>query len=599
MAPEQSRDPLAIDGRADIYALGGTFYNLITGLPPFSSEHAVELIRKHREWEPVPPTEFVPGLPSQVSDVIRTMMGKNRDERYPNMVVVVDVLEGLLGLRTDSAARDLVEAGRTARNAADALADSPARRLKFRVLGLSGAIWLGFALLLAGLGMWSVATALLAMGATTTLSVMVVAAVTHRSELGKLLSALILSGGFVALATTGLIALAILIAVLAWGSCFFLFLILCVGGLVGAFHVFLDRPLAVERRQAVQELQTRLQQLRSGGHDELALQKVIATEGGPHGDELFEMIFGHRALVAARLRWRTDESTRKIAPLSWLRDHLYSVLEELIQNQSDRQHLRILQDAEEGRLQVHGMNLLTARRKARRVAKAMSLTTAQWRDEQRLLGAPDHSPSGAASGLLERLVRAADQPEPVLEPQELQPSPLRRRIDSLAHILLGRGLRFILGGTLVSVFILWLDASGIITAPQVAEQAAEVNRVIRKALETSDLQVMREVHWTIPLDWKRLEEPVHLPGHPAGPAQAIHGADLAVASALLLFSSVVSSRFTGLFALCGSVVVLLGPRWGLFIPAISERLAPHAQTRILGLFLVILPLFLPRPKAQG
>jgi hypothetical protein len=186
----------------------------------------------------------------------------------------------------------------------------------------------------------------------------------------------------------------------------------------------------------------------------------------------------------------------------------------------------------------------------------------------------------------------------VLEPQEVQPGPLRRRIDVLGHTLLGRGLRFILGATFLAVFILWLDASGIVTAPQVAEQAAEVNRVMRKAFEASDLQVMREVRWTIPLDWKRLEEPVHLPGHPAGPAKAIHGADLAVASAILLFSSFFSSRITGFFALAGSLFVLVSPRWGLFIPALAERVDSHTQARVLGVFLFVLPLLLPQPKAS-
>ena len=61
MAPEQAGDPLAADGRADIYALGGTFYNLVTGRPPFPGETAVELIRKHAEEPLVPPGEFVPG----------------------------------------------------------------------------------------------------------------------------------------------------------------------------------------------------------------------------------------------------------------------------------------------------------------------------------------------------------------------------------------------------------------------------------------------------------------------------------------------------------------------------------------------------------
>ena len=55
MAPEQAADPVTCDGRADVYALGVTFYNLVTGKLPFASDDAAELIRKHQEELPIPP----------------------------------------------------------------------------------------------------------------------------------------------------------------------------------------------------------------------------------------------------------------------------------------------------------------------------------------------------------------------------------------------------------------------------------------------------------------------------------------------------------------------------------------------------------------
>ena len=135
MAPEQASDPTSIDGRADIYALGGTFYKLVTGRPPFAGETAVELIRKHQEDPLVPPGEFVPGLPRQVSDIIGVMMGKRPEERYPNMSVVVDVLEKLLGVHEGPAASRMQEAAQAFRQTADALARSPARQLRFESPG--------------------------------------------------------------------------------------------------------------------------------------------------------------------------------------------------------------------------------------------------------------------------------------------------------------------------------------------------------------------------------------------------------------------------------------------------------------------------------
>src|ERR1700722_8149417 len=48
LAPEQARDAARVDGRADIYALGGTLYLLVTGRPPFDGRSALEILTKHQ-----------------------------------------------------------------------------------------------------------------------------------------------------------------------------------------------------------------------------------------------------------------------------------------------------------------------------------------------------------------------------------------------------------------------------------------------------------------------------------------------------------------------------------------------------------------------
>ena len=78
----------------------------------------------------MPPGEFVPGLPRQVSDIIGVMLGKRPEERYPNMSVVVDVLEKLLGVHEGPAASRMREAAHAFRQTADALARSPAGQLR-------------------------------------------------------------------------------------------------------------------------------------------------------------------------------------------------------------------------------------------------------------------------------------------------------------------------------------------------------------------------------------------------------------------------------------------------------------------------------------
>ena len=195
MAPEQAANPVTSDGRADVYALGVTFYNLVTGKLPFPGDDAVELIRKHQEELPIPPGEFVPNLPRQISDIIRTMMGKRPDERYPNMAVVVDLLEGMLGVHDDRAAAILEDARGTIRRAADALAHSSARRLRFRILALSAAIWLGLLVLLFSLRLGRPAFDVLGFGAVTALAILFASGFVHNSELLRLARAAVLGGG--------------------------------------------------------------------------------------------------------------------------------------------------------------------------------------------------------------------------------------------------------------------------------------------------------------------------------------------------------------------------------------------------------------------
>jgi serine/threonine protein kinase len=81
MAPEQC-EGLAVDGRADIYALGIVLYEMITGEVPFSVRTLTEAIRAHTQQPPPPPRSVVPDLPSQVEEIVLTALAKAPADRY-------------------------------------------------------------------------------------------------------------------------------------------------------------------------------------------------------------------------------------------------------------------------------------------------------------------------------------------------------------------------------------------------------------------------------------------------------------------------------------------------------------------------------------
>jgi serine/threonine protein kinase len=95
IAPEQIRGEIDIDGRADIYSLGATFYHLVTGKVPFMADDPAEVMRKHLKEPLVPPDHINTALSAGVSEVIETMMAKRKEDRYRNIKELIEDLEAI------------------------------------------------------------------------------------------------------------------------------------------------------------------------------------------------------------------------------------------------------------------------------------------------------------------------------------------------------------------------------------------------------------------------------------------------------------------------------------------------------------------------
>jgi serine/threonine-protein kinase len=102
IAPEQARGEKGIDGRADIYSLGATYYHLVTGETPFHGTTAIELIAQHLDQQMPDPRDIRDGIPDGVVHVIRKMMAKKPEDRYRDCAELVTDLELVLGGRNPS-----------------------------------------------------------------------------------------------------------------------------------------------------------------------------------------------------------------------------------------------------------------------------------------------------------------------------------------------------------------------------------------------------------------------------------------------------------------------------------------------------------------
>jgi eukaryotic-like serine/threonine-protein kinase len=85
ISPEQIRGVRDIDARADIYSLGATFFQLLTGHAPYEGTSGALVMTMHLT-QPLPdPRAFVKDLSEGVCRILRKMMAKDRDERYPDV----------------------------------------------------------------------------------------------------------------------------------------------------------------------------------------------------------------------------------------------------------------------------------------------------------------------------------------------------------------------------------------------------------------------------------------------------------------------------------------------------------------------------------
>jgi PAS domain S-box-containing protein len=82
MAPEQTgRMNRSIDTRSDLYSLGVTLYQMLTGRPPFAAADPLEWVHCHIARQPTPPRDRA-AIPEPLSAVTMKLLAKNAEERY-------------------------------------------------------------------------------------------------------------------------------------------------------------------------------------------------------------------------------------------------------------------------------------------------------------------------------------------------------------------------------------------------------------------------------------------------------------------------------------------------------------------------------------
>ncbi len=82
MSPEQTgRMNRSMDARSDLYSLGVTLYEMLTGALPFAASDHLEWVHCHVARRPIPPADRRP-VPAHLSAIVMRLLAKNAEERY-------------------------------------------------------------------------------------------------------------------------------------------------------------------------------------------------------------------------------------------------------------------------------------------------------------------------------------------------------------------------------------------------------------------------------------------------------------------------------------------------------------------------------------
>jgi hypothetical protein len=377
MSPEQAADAARVDQRADIYSLGCTLYDLLTGRPPFTGHTAQEVITKHQRQAVVPPDMVVKNVPKSLSAILMKMVAKQPEQRYQTMGEVIAVLEDFLGVATAGPFTPKEEHVKVLEFGVERFNQSKWVTIRKVAIGL-------FYLICAALAVFVGATrpdplakvqwtgAFIGLAVLTTLAYQFTIGLTTRTPQFIKVRQLVFGasiGDFI-LWMLGIIAVCAVLVVfnqhIGW------LIVAGVSVLVAcAFHWTIDLALSRERQTPIEQVEGMLKQMRLRGLDENALRQFVCKYAGRHWEEFYETLFGYEAKLQARTLWGRSERRRERPRWAVWRDPIVRTIEGRLAQRREMRERRLLAKIEAKALRAKGIREDLARKQARENARAM------------------------------------------------------------------------------------------------------------------------------------------------------------------------------------------------------------------------------------
>ena len=113
MSPEQIIEPNALDGRSDLFSLGATFYELLTGEVPFHGA-ILTILQQIVQKDPLPPRRLISSIPQDLETICLKAMAKKKNNRYQSAVEFADDVRRYLNHEPIRPGLSALEAGLSA-----------------------------------------------------------------------------------------------------------------------------------------------------------------------------------------------------------------------------------------------------------------------------------------------------------------------------------------------------------------------------------------------------------------------------------------------------------------------------------------------------
>jgi serine/threonine protein kinase len=97
MSPEQIQGAASLDARADLYSVGVSLYEMLTGKRPFDGDSQFAIMSAHLEKTPVPPIQLDPRMPQILNDVILMSVMKDPAARFQTAGAFKNALSNVAG----------------------------------------------------------------------------------------------------------------------------------------------------------------------------------------------------------------------------------------------------------------------------------------------------------------------------------------------------------------------------------------------------------------------------------------------------------------------------------------------------------------------